>query len=341
MMTSQDSSSPHFVLLQHGSHGVVTDFAYLVTQLTTLHGFSYCRGTLVRRWYSPSSAANADRAALKSRHLLFDSMVNHRLASDKGVHACAEKLIEELVPALTEFVAIHGSEGWRVRFSCVGHSFGGILSRYVLMLLKDQHPGLWSQLEFNVYMSVATPHLGATKLNPIFHFGGRLIGKYLSTTYHELLLMGINGGPLANDLISPAAIEALAAFRVRRLYGSLNKDMLVHPTSSMLLIEGVDVAQRHTSAKGQEFVSTHLRPTIYLARGSLDVTDKVPTTEEKIAIALRQAMDFEVAPVVSHSWLPNAHTQLMSTPRLPFQTLMDDVGTDMAAVLSGAAAKTQ
>jgi hypothetical protein len=200
-----------------------------------------------------------------SPRLILDTTANERLKSDRGTLNCVNEMVKELVPLLEQFVTIytprpplvespstaqsssslsgplssqHGVPPPRVRISCVGHSFGGILLRAFLAALKADHATLWSQLDFEVFMTVATPHLGVRGLNRILRKGGELIGKVYSATYRDLLLMSEDHGPLANELITETALDVLAQFRVRRLYANTNKDILVSFATASLLVEG-------------------------------------------------------------------------------------------------------
>jgi hypothetical protein len=79
MESQANGERPVFVLLQHGSHGRVTDFAFLIQQLMTNHGFVYCRGIatpndLLRQFSSPTMVVGVLR--------LHVAMISHRAGSD-------------------------------------------------------------------------------------------------------------------------------------------------------------------------------------------------------------------------------------------------------------------
>jgi hypothetical protein len=367
---------PHVIVLQHGSHGKISDFGFLVHQLVEHHGFRYCRDRRDKRWWWPGGAGGEllpHDELFASPRLILDTTANERLKSDRGTLNCVNEMVKELVPLLEQFVTIytprpplvespstaqsssslsgplspqHGVPPPRVRISCVGHSFGGILLRAFLAALKADHATLWSQLDFEVFMTVATPHLGVRGLNRILRKGGELIGKVYSATYRDLLLMSEDHGPLANELITETALDVLAQFRVRRLYANTNKDILVSFATASLLVEGAK--EHHRDPKTGKVgaptpVSHHMLPTIYLDPGDcppMHTETQVRAgmkdpIEVRIAHALRSRMSFEIVPTISHLLFAMSHTQIVSSQRYPWQRLMDDVGVDMAVVLAG------
>jgi alpha-beta hydrolase superfamily lysophospholipase len=338
MESQANGERPVFVLLQHGSHGRVTDFAFLIKELMTKHGFVYCRGIATPSWWRPCRTGKIVNSLDESPRVIYDCVANQRFATDRGLEECCHNLLMDVVPVLSRFVSRHATDGERVKFSVVGHSFGGILLRRFIMLLHEEQPGLCAAVDFDVFMTAATPHLGARAMNRVLLAAGRLMGRVYSQNYRELLLMEDDGGPLANILISDAALDALAAFRVRRLYANLNRDMVVSFATAAVLPEGPQSMRTRADRKVPctTHVSRHMLPTVYLKAGDLPPTahESDATTEVKIATALRSRMDFEIVPTVSHSWLMVSHTQILSSPRFPFQALMDDVGTDMAMVLA-------
>jgi hypothetical protein len=328
------SERPHFVLLQHGSQGAVTDFTFIIEELVTRHGYTYCREPT--SWWRLCGSTGFTDDCLRQQRLLFDSTANHRILSDGGVDVCTERLMRDVVPMLERFVEVHASsadEGTQlVDFSCVGHSLGGILLRRFLQLMRQRHAALWNALRCNVFVTIATPHLGSRGIWSAAAAGGRLLARVYSQTFADLFLMGKNGGPLATELVSDGAIDALAAFRKRRLYANLSKDLLVPFTSASLMVEG-DRAVREAHPERQP-TNGHMFTVLHLKAGDVPRCHE-ETPEVVMATALRARLDFEVVPTLSRIPLPfGAHATIISLRLVPWIPTMDDVGRSIADLVA-------
>ncbi len=102
---SQVSDEPHFVFLQHGSHGQITDMGFLV-------------GVLERcASYVPLTPSEISTERKCPPRVVFQTPVNEGITTDWGINYCCERAAKDLFEALLWFVSSH--EG-SVRFSVVG-----------------------------------------------------------------------------------------------------------------------------------------------------------------------------------------------------------------------------
>ena len=354
---SEQRLEPHFVILQHGSHGRVGDLAALAGQLQK-RGYTYCRAERPRAWYTVFADYDelpVDRL-VESPRVVFDSVVNHGFRTDAGVGPCATRLLAQLVPALSAFVAAHAPrEGDRVRLTVVGHSMGGIILRAALPEIRRRlEPELLAKIEWHQFVSISTPHAGARRMNPVLLHGGRLLGAMgVAPSYRELLLMG-DGGPLAGDLVGDDALEALAAFSSRRLYGAVSHDLLVAFETATLCVEGAEAVYGPNPRERAPRATQHLLSLVPLTPDKLPpklaaADHRLPTAEltaasqgrsalsleEAIALKLRRRMDFDVVGVACDEWYPGAHTSIVSKRIRPWGIMMDDCSHEVSAHIAG------
>ncbi|EFJ47651.1 hypothetical protein VOLCADRAFT_91609, partial [Volvox carteri f. nagariensis] len=85
--------------------------------------------------------------------LLHPSKVNRRTDTYDGIDVCGQRLADEI----RSVVAAHPS---LQRISVIGHSMGGLLLRYAVVLLYDRSTGRIAGLKPAHFISLATPHLG-------------------------------------------------------------------------------------------------------------------------------------------------------------------------------------
>jgi hypothetical protein len=321
-----------FVVCQHGSHGHCSQFEFL-------------KSTLLAAWDEHTKRNPQCEHDVR----VWDTDVNNALKSDAGVKVCTNRLLKELEAALSLWVQeSRRSEGTsdvkhQFWFSCIGHSFGGVLLRALLPSLL-QLPVVQSEsIQLLTYVSIATPHCGVEDLNALFRVGGKLIGKVYSQTYCDLLLMN---DCLPEELISSAYLEPLNDFRERILYGNLHGDPLVSfPTSTLLSHRDVSGFTLTPSAVIQDALQVavddgfpHLRPGGRIGK-SIESTEaeegssafKAGSKQERIRSTILNRTHFLVFPIDHHTRIPVAHDGALGLNR--FGYTMKDVPTHAALTL--------
>ena len=297
-----------FVLLQHGSHGVPGDLSALSKLLSCPIFQRQCK---MPEKYSVQ---------------VWETHVNARRRTDDGTLQVADRLANELLPALRLFVEKNSSADRRV-FSCVGHSYGGVILREVIVRVAAAFP-VSHAMEFGFFAAVSSPHCGIELMNKVMKLGAWLIGKVYSTTYLELLASE-GYDVLTNRLLDDDHIMALERFRDRTLVGATAGDVLVPFSSATLCHEPISmykdelhpVTQPSLPGDCADEVSTSQKnyqlEYFYIGKdhGDTSVAGELPfpingRPDRKIAAALRcRISSFRIIPV-KHT-MPNAHNAII------------------------------
>eukprot|EP00931_Biecheleriopsis_adriatica_P098805 TRINITY_DN7294_c1_g2_i1.p1 TRINITY_DN7294_c1_g2~~TRINITY_DN7294_c1_g2_i1.p1 ORF type:complete len:279 (-),score=19.22 TRINITY_DN7294_c1_g2_i1:557-1393(-) len=129
---------------------------------------------------------------------------------------------------------------------CIGHSFGGLLLRYALSKLEES--GALEGVALEVFVTLASPHVGARQLGAVLRIGARILGKVFSTAYEDLLL----DSDVVDKTCSATALVPLQRFRHRILYACARGDHLIGFESGALLVPhgGVSVEYLPSSVDG-------------------------------------------------------------------------------------------
>lgn len=216
-MPSISLAPAHVLVLvfQHGSHGHASDFEVL-------------RNALKHQW-----AVSSDVSCMPLE--IWTTPVNEGLSTDDGLVACGERLASELMLALCGIAGRY--PGATLHFSCVAHSFGGVIIRHALAKLDQSNE--FAGIILETFMTLATPHVGALQMNASLRLGARALGTVFSTTYQDLLL----DNTALDELCTAEALAPLGRFRRRVLYTCACKDFLVKFETGALVVlpGGVDV----------------------------------------------------------------------------------------------------
>lgn len=162
-------------------------------------------------------------SALMPNSIVFTPTVNNLLYSTYGMKMCGIKMMEEI-----ENVIENNSSLETISF--IGHSFGGILSRYVIGLMNEKE--LFNKLRPLMYVSVATPHIGVVTDNKLIKFGlNNLTGK----TGKDLKM---NSSSLKEISTKDSIfVEGLKKFNKKILYGNLYNDTVTCETACLCVPE--------------------------------------------------------------------------------------------------------
>ncbi|KAK9842249.1 hypothetical protein WJX81_002631 [Elliptochloris bilobata] len=127
----QGQQKKHLVLLVNGLFGDVDNWAVVKAKVE----------------------ARADAADM----LLVASTVNSRFKTFEGIDSCGKRLAEEVREYVSQTPGLE-------RISVIGHSMGGLISRYVIGLLYDPNTELICGLRPAHFITLATPHLGCAEV---------------------------------------------------------------------------------------------------------------------------------------------------------------------------------
>lgn len=186
------------VILQHGSHGHAADFDNV-------------RAHLESAWHVGSLA----KVPLE----VWTTPVNEGLATDDGLVVCGDRLAIELSTVVRQMKARHVSK--QIHIACVGHSFGGPILRFALGKLESS--GSFADVALAMFVTLASPHLGARQLSPVLRLGARTLGAVFSTAYKDLLL----DSDAFDQLCTEQVVAPLSRFRHRLLYACARGDHLI------------------------------------------------------------------------------------------------------------------
>ena len=129
---------PHLLVLVHGVHGEATDFSLV--------------SSLLRKPHLSVLSSRASRSASGS--------------TADGIERAGERVANEIASACDALSA----DGGDITF--VGHSNGGLVSRWALGALEDR--GVLERWRPNAFVSLSSPHLGVSRkggvgANPLEH----------------------------------------------------------------------------------------------------------------------------------------------------------------------------
>jgi hypothetical protein len=176
---------------------------------------------------------------------LWDSKVNSWFKTFDGVEVCARRYTTELLSALVRWggdACGTSTEAPLLLFSCVGHSLGGLILRFVVFLLVQDPLFIEKRIRLVSFVSIATPHCGVRDLSWFSRNVSALLAKCGSKAHADLLQ---HTRVLGETLLEPAFLRALASFQSRTLFASVNNDPFVSFRTSSLCFSLKDFPPRH------------------------------------------------------------------------------------------------
>ncbi|CAG8599997.1 63_t:CDS:2 [Paraglomus occultum] len=191
----------HFVVWVHGLWGNPGHLKYFVEQLDEKYGDQI--------------------------HIL-NAKCNTSEYTYDGIDICGERLTEEI---MEEYKILKDRNYKVTKFSIIGYSLGGLVSRYAIGALSDD--GFFKEVEPWLFTTFATPHLGIrreddTTYNKVFNW---VSSRILSKTGEQLQLVDEyeDDKPLIHVLADPGKVfyKALSTFKYRKLYANTYNDRTV------------------------------------------------------------------------------------------------------------------
>ena len=275
------------------------------------------------------------------RSTLWDCSENEFFFSDSGVMECSTRLCQKLLPTLRTWVAgenahyaeqrKEGDAAPRLVFSAVGHSFGGVFLRDVIMHVQED-PELMAALQFGTFCSLASPHCGVRyDLDWVRRRVGGLLGKVASTTVAEMLL---DSPTLYTTLVDDSHLHALARFECRLLYGNVCRDHVVGLETSTLCFESNWKTMLAKAPPPNPAYPHVLGPLMLGASCGRRPADEAPSdgnSEMRIVRRMLSEMDFVSFPVRQEDAWWTAHDSMIGC--VAFHP-MYDVPRHMAHIMS-------
>ena len=165
---------------------------------------------LIKDTLSNLRVALLQQASLRDVFVL-QSKVNQGRTKD-GIEKMATRLVWEIEDACRE----HNLLKTGVQISFVGHSLGGIISRYAIFLLHEKKL-LGERFVPVSYVAVASPHLGVRRAETWLGRFQSVAGEFLyggSQTLDELMLRDHPENPLLVRMASNEFLNPLSKFRL-------------------------------------------------------------------------------------------------------------------------------
>ncbi|KAJ7574473.1 DUF676-domain-containing protein [Mycena floridula] len=188
-------------------------------------------------WGSPVHLAELDRIIREKADspaedgTLLHAMLATTNSEDRtydGLDWGAERVVKEIYEAIETLE----KEGNTVtKFSITGYSLGGLISRYVVGILKQR--GFFDTVKPVNFNTLATPHIGLLRSHIVFGALASTLGpKLLSRTGKQFYLKddwNNSGRPLLDIMADPGMIfyQGLALFEHIRIYANGVKDSTV------------------------------------------------------------------------------------------------------------------
>ncbi|KAI7874337.1 putative serine esterase-domain-containing protein [Mucor mucedo] len=195
------SKEVSLVVLSHGLWGVKKHMLYIEQKLQAKYGDSI---------------------------YILNAGVNEAKYSYDGIDICGRRLAQEIESTVVRL----GKNGTQVtRFSIIGYSLGGLITRYTIGLLAQR--GFFGAIQPDYYVSFATPHLGVkgpshSLFSSFFNFvSGRMVSR--SGEQLQLIDKFEKNKPILEVLSDPDQVyfKTLAKFKVKRSYANVANDRTV------------------------------------------------------------------------------------------------------------------
>ncbi|KAJ7091355.1 DUF676-domain-containing protein [Mycena belliarum] len=193
-------------------------------------------------WGNPGHLAELDRVikeTIPDLHVL-RAETNQEDGTYDGIDWGGERVAEEIVAEVDKLA----KEGRTVtRFSITGYSLGGLVSRYVVGILRQR--GFFETVTPVNFNTLATPHLGLPRYPSFFSSLASVLGpRLLSRTGEQFYCVdkwSANGRPLLEVMADPDRIfyQALAAFETIRIYANTLRDRTVPYVTAAIEVDDI------------------------------------------------------------------------------------------------------
>ncbi|KAJ7442260.1 DUF676-domain-containing protein [Mycena latifolia] len=195
-------------------------------------------------WGNPGHLAELNRVVKETipdptLHVLL-AETNQEDGTYDGIDWGGERVAEEIADEVDKLA----KEGRIVtRFSITGYSLGGLVSRYVVGVLRQR--GFFDNVVPVNFNTIATPHIGLPRYQSFFSSVASVLGpRLLSRTGEQFYCAdkwSAKGRPLLEVMADPDRIfyQALAAFETIHIYANSIRDRTVPYVTAAIEIDDV------------------------------------------------------------------------------------------------------
>ncbi|KAJ6239180.1 alpha/beta-hydrolases superfamily protein [Anaeramoeba flamelloides] len=159
---------------------------------------------------------------------IYVTKLNDGLKSFFGIDRSGQRVAQEIMD--------HVGQATDFSFSIVGHSMGGVISRYALGVLDESKWFDKKNVALENYMAICSPHLGARNLNDKKKIGKifNLVAPKLGRSCNQFVL-GDQKENLFMNLTKPKFLSPLSKFQKRIIYGNIKYDWRVPFETALIL----------------------------------------------------------------------------------------------------------
>jgi len=281
----QQDEKKHLVICVHGLHGSANDFDRMVKKMEARkHLIVYC--SKANEGITPTQA---------------------------GVDVGGKRLAEEVENLTKKLVTEHPKLRY---FSIVGHSLGGLFSRYAIGVLYENNYFDTYKLTPKHYISLATPHVGSRRpprsnWNKLVCFVTRTI---FSKTGTQLMLED-DDEPLLLKMTYEDSIfmKALKQFEHKILYANVTNDIQVPFSTASILPKNpyLELIKKNETIEYHDEYKYIIKPKTDKVEIELDISSKGDPKYEVLAKIIKNLNTIEWKRVDVHlpSYFP--HDQII------------------------------
>jgi len=177
----------------------------------------------------------------QSEVLIYKIKTNHGKTRDgiiKGGKRVAKEVLDIILNDSIRNVGEDEQYGNVIKtISFVGHSLGGLYSRYAIAEINAQVPDYF---HFNIFCTTATPHLGVSSHTyfPLPRTLERVVAVVLGKTGKHLFRTKRKNDILKQMCLSPHYLTPLSRFRTRMAYSNSFGSDFVVPTKTSAFLHG-------------------------------------------------------------------------------------------------------
>lgn len=194
----------HLCVLVHGLFGNASEMGYI--QESMLKKMENEESKAKKSPTATVTADSDDDDAITTTQFIVHSAISNEGKTSDGIKAGGDRLANEVNTIIDHLFKQHEeksnqtpSSPMNISLSFVGNSLGGLYARYALSGIKCA-----ANIQFNIFMTTATPHLGKTGLSylRIPTMAEKIVGKILQPTGEDLFFdcaTNINSGGGANN----------------------------------------------------------------------------------------------------------------------------------------------
>lgn len=211
-------TSYHLIVLVHGLWGNVTHFDYITSVL---------QDHAEKSWHKHKD----------EQLLIYRTALNEGFKTYDGIDVCGYRVAQEIVDQIEIIEKTTGNDVV-TKFSMVGYSLGGLISRYALGLLYKRQYFKKRDIQLINFTTFCTPHVGvlAPGRNMAVKIFNSTVPWLLGSSGKQIFLKdsvttsGVNGTNQDQPLIYLMSLEntvffkALQSFKYRSLYANIIND---------------------------------------------------------------------------------------------------------------------